>query len=245
MEMPGYGEDLAYIHDAGFRDYALKAAPGLLGILGRSGIRSGLVVDLGCGSGRLAAELNRAGYEALGVDQSPAMIQLARRIAPAAQFKIGSLLTVRIPPCDALTSIGECVNYLFDRRNSRKALSRLFRRVHRALKPGGVFVFDFADPGRLAKRLPQKSWVEGDDWAVLVSTEGDPSRQLLRREITCFRKAGKLFRRSQETHVLRLYRARDLEQDLERCGFQVRIAGSYGGFHLPTGIRVIVAHKSG
>ena len=71
--MPGYREDLAYVHDAGFRDYALNAAPGLLRMLRKNGVTEGLVVDLGCGSGRWAAELNRAGYRVLGVDQSAAM----------------------------------------------------------------------------------------------------------------------------------------------------------------------------
>jgi hypothetical protein len=41
-----YGEDLAYVHDVGFSGYALGAAPGILGILARGGIREGLVVDL-------------------------------------------------------------------------------------------------------------------------------------------------------------------------------------------------------
>jgi hypothetical protein len=33
-----YGEDLAYIHDAGFGEFALGAAPGMLEILRRSGL---------------------------------------------------------------------------------------------------------------------------------------------------------------------------------------------------------------
>lgn len=35
--MPGYREDLAYIHDSGFSDFVLSAAPGLLHILRRHG----------------------------------------------------------------------------------------------------------------------------------------------------------------------------------------------------------------
>lgn len=64
-------------------DYELKAAPGLLGILRRQGVARRLIVDLGRGSGRWAAELNRSGYDVIGVDQSSSMIGLARRIAPA------------------------------------------------------------------------------------------------------------------------------------------------------------------
>jgi SAM-dependent methyltransferase len=66
----GYREDLAYIHDAGFKDYALNAAPRLLRILRKNGVIDGLVVDLGCGSGRWAAELNRTGYQVLVVEVS-------------------------------------------------------------------------------------------------------------------------------------------------------------------------------
>ena len=46
-----YGEDLAYIHDVGFGDYALGSATGILELLARTGIREGLVVDLAAGAG--------------------------------------------------------------------------------------------------------------------------------------------------------------------------------------------------
>ena len=86
---------MAYIHDVGFGDYAKKAAPGLLRILRTCGVKEGLVVDLGCGSGHWARELNRAGYRVLSVDQSLAMIRLARQKAPASKFKVASSLAVK------------------------------------------------------------------------------------------------------------------------------------------------------
>ncbi|MBI3844280.1 MAG: class I SAM-dependent methyltransferase [Planctomycetes bacterium] len=142
---PLYGEDLAYVHDVGFGAFAKTAAPGLLRLLRRHGIASGRVVDLGCGPGSWARTLGRAGYEVLGVDISKAMIARARRHAPMAKFVCASLHDVELPPCDAVTSLGECVNYLFDRKASRASLHRLFRRVHAALRPGGLFVFDVSD----------------------------------------------------------------------------------------------------
>ena len=56
-----YREDLAYIHDVGHADFALRSAPGILEILRESGLRDGLVVDLGCGSGLWARKLLQAG----------------------------------------------------------------------------------------------------------------------------------------------------------------------------------------
>jgi SAM-dependent methyltransferase len=69
-----YGEDLAYIHDVGFGSFAREAAPGLLSILRKAGIRSGRVIDLGCGSGIWAAALCGAGYDVVGVDISADML---------------------------------------------------------------------------------------------------------------------------------------------------------------------------
>src|SRR5688572_2753213 len=125
--MPGYSEDLAYIHDVGFGGFAQKAGSGLLRILRRNGIFKGLVIDLGCGSGIWARELTRNGYGVLGVDISPSMIELARRNAPRAEFVMGSLLKVQLPACDAVTAIGECVNYSFDTANNKRVVTQLFR----------------------------------------------------------------------------------------------------------------------
>src|SRR5262245_7905127 len=69
-----YGDDLAYIHDAGFGELARNAAPFLVEALRRRGICDGLVIDLGCGSGLLARGLSEAGYDVLGIDISSAMI---------------------------------------------------------------------------------------------------------------------------------------------------------------------------
>lgn len=240
--MQGYRKDLAYIHDAGFSDYARSAAPGLLAILRKHGVADGLVVDLGCGSGRWAHELNRAGYRVLGVDQSSDMIRMARRIAPRSQFQVASLLSVNLPACGAITSIGECLNYCFDGRNSRERIRGLFRRVYQALRPGGVFVFDIAEPGRIPKQ-PENKWMAGPDWAVLVSIDGDKMRGTLQRQIISFRKIGSTYRRSEETHTLRLYRTTDLVNDLTSCGFRARRLSAYGAFRFPPGIAGALAVK--
>ena len=79
-----YARDLAEIHDAGYAEFSATAAPGLLRRLRRAGIGSGLVVDLGCGSGIWARALTDAGYDVLGVDPSAAMLRIARRRARGA-----------------------------------------------------------------------------------------------------------------------------------------------------------------
>lgn len=238
----GYDRDLAYIHHAGFEDYARGASPGLLGILRRAGIRDGLVVDLGCGSGIWARALTSAGYGVLGIDISRAMIALARETAPDARFRVGSLLSAELPACRAVTSIGECVNYLFDSRHGRAARVGFFRRVYQALSSGGVFVFDFAEPAR-APDSPRRFWSEGPDWVALVETSGNRRRRRLTRRIVSFRRVGRTFRRREENHVLELYEASALISELVRVGFEVEQLARYGRFPLLPGMAALVGRK--
>ena len=242
--MPGaYETDLAYIHDRGFTGYLDESAPGILAILRRAGIKSGSVVDLGCGSGRWAAILNEAGYSVTGMDASAAMLRLARSIAPASRFLHDSLCTAELPPCDAITSISECICYAFDTRTRRAGLPRLFRRAYAALRPGGVFVFDFATPNVIPDPQPRKSWWEEEDWAVLIQIEGDSRKRTLTRHITSFRQAGKLYRRNEEIHTLSLFDPLHTGELLRAAGFHVTMLEAYGRFRLPPGITALIGRK--
>ncbi len=244
--MNNYREDLAYINDAGFSDFTAGTTPGVLAILKRAGVRTGLVVDLGCGSGRWVAALGDAGYDVLGVDLSPDMIRLARKRAPLARFVTGSLLNTKLPACDAVTAIGEIVNYQFDPKHSRAALTRLFRRVHAALRPGGLFVFDVAGPDRVPVEVPALYWKEGSDWSLCVEVDGNAHSRWMTRKSVCFRKDAKgRYRRSEETHRLRLLDAAEVAAELETIGFRVRLHDSYGRFRLYPGMRAVVARKPG
>jgi SAM-dependent methyltransferase len=238
-----YRPDLAYIHDVGFGGFAAEAAPGLLHLLRRNGVRSGLVIDLGCGSGIWGRELAAAGYDVLGIDQSAAMIAIARKGVPGASFRTESFLTADLPPCAAVTAIGECFNYLFDPANTEQGLLRLLRRIYNALHPGGLLIFDGAVPGRVPGRGVQRKYVEGDDWAVLVAAEEDRPRRLLTRTITSFRKVGNLYRRCQEVHRLRLFDPSELAGQLRGIGFRTRTLRGYGLMHFPRGYVGFLARK--
>lgn len=238
-----YREDLAYIHDVGFGDYALESAPGILEILARNKIREGLVVDLGCGSGLWARELTKAGYRVLGIDISESMVEIARRCAPGAEFRAGSLFDADIPSCDAVTSIGEVFNYLFDPENSSRNLDGLFLRIHDALAPGGVLVFDVAEPGQVRRGAMERGFSEGEDWAVLVEKEEDAGRGILTRRIVSFRRVGEYYRRDDEVHRQRLYKSPEIAGKLRRAGFRVRTMRGYGRYRLPGAHAAFVARK--
>ncbi|MTV26381.1 class I SAM-dependent methyltransferase [Nitriliruptoraceae bacterium ZYF776] len=62
--------------------------------LGRFAPRT--VLDGGCGTGRVAAELHRRGTEVVGVDVDPSMLTVARRAAPEVPFVESDLTTLAL-----------------------------------------------------------------------------------------------------------------------------------------------------
>ncbi len=236
-----YREDLAYIHDAGYGSVARAGAAVLLEALSR-GPASGLVIDLGCGSGILSERVAAAGYEVLGIDLSADLLALARRRVPGGRFLQGSLWAAELPPCVAVAAVGEVVNYVFD-GGAGQGPRKLFRRVHDALGPGGPFLMDLAGPGRMAGAGRSRHWAEGDDWAVLVSAEEDRKRQLLTRQITSFRKVGEAYRRDHEVHRQRLYPAGEVAALLRGAGFRVRVLRGYGEYRFPRGVAGFLARR--
>jgi SAM-dependent methyltransferase len=237
-----YEDNLAYIHDVGFGNFAIQAAPGLLATLAEQGIRDGQLVDLGCGTGLWAAAAARAGYDVLGIDISASMLAIARKRVPRATFRQGSFLQTKLPRANATTAIGEVFNYRFDQSVNDERLFRFFATVYAALVPGGLFIFDIAAPGRSRAAPLVRHWVE-PDWALTVTTKEDTVKRELTRTMTTFCKVGKLYRRQAEVHRLRLYRPAEILSRLRGLGFRVRTVRKYGALGFPKGLTGFIARK--
>lgn len=242
-----YGDDLAHIQHDGFRDFSMRAAPELLALLRAAGIARGTVVDLGCGDGTWLHALTRAGHTAIGVEISPALAKHARRQAPRASVHVGSIYATPIPACDAVTALGEVLGYLPDageRGVPVPGFVAFFRRVARALRPGGLFAFDLVV--RHAKRpLHTRNYREGEGWAVLAESIEDAKRGRLTRDITMFRRIGRTdrWRRSREVHRVRVPEKAEILRALRDAGFVAKASSGYGRAAMLPGRAAFVARK--
>jgi SAM-dependent methyltransferase len=106
------------------------------------------VLDIGCATGRVSLALQRAGCFVIGVDINEAMIRTATKLARDAAIPVGfrvmdaRALGFRSESFDAVLMVGSVICYI----RGRTARVRVFREVHRVLRPGGtVFV---ATPSR-------------------------------------------------------------------------------------------------
>jgi SAM-dependent methyltransferase len=236
-----YSTDLAYIHDAGFSDFARRAAPEIVAIFRGYGIRRGLVVDVGCGSGVLASHLIEAGYRVLGIDRSAAMIRLGRQRTRRTTFRVASLPVVRFPRCVAIVALNEIVNYMSDSPRRLDALARFVAHAYEALTPGGLLIFDFLASGE--RRTYSGKSRSGADWAIAASAKIDRSGRVLTRELTMFRQIAGEYRKSHETHRIRIYEADRVRDVLTAAGFIVRMRRSYGRLRLLPGDFAVIAEK--
>ncbi len=229
-----YDRDLAYIHHQGFSDFARNAAPAVIALLHAAGIDRGLVIDLGCGSGVLARELVEHGFDVFGVDISAEMIALAREHVPGATFVAGSLHEVDLPPCAAITAIGEPFTYA-----DGDALRRTFARCAAALPAGGLLLFDVIEHLEGAE-MRYRNWsAEGDDWMIAVDVE-EEGRQI-RRRMWMYRAEGELYRRTSEVHHAWTFTRDELTAWLTEAGFAVTL----GGWELPPRRIAVQARKRG
>lgn len=55
---------------------------------------------------------------------------------------------------------------------------------------------------------------------------------------------GEHYRRDEEVHHLRLYKAKDMAEKLREIGFQIPVMRSYGQYKLPKAHAAFIAHKS-
>ena len=238
-----YGPEQARIHHEEFGRLADRAADLLVAELARAGVATGTVVDLGCGSGILARRMLAAGYDVLGSDLSESMLEIARRQAPGARLVRTSLLDLALPPCVAVAATGEALNYATDPRAGDAAFGVLARRIHDALAPGGIFLFDVSVPGRAGPDRRRVQFHDVPAWSVgVVETEGADA---LTRIITTFRRQedGR-YERSDERHLLHLYDTGELLAVLADSGFTADPLDDYDGAGGMPGWVVIRARRA-
>ena len=106
----------------------------------------GSVLDAGCGTGRVAAELARRGFEVVGVDLDPSMLAVARDKAPDLEWVEADLATVDLGRTfDVVVLAGNVMIFL-----QPGTEARVVANLARHLRPGGALVAGFSlQPGRL------------------------------------------------------------------------------------------------
>lgn len=193
------------------------------GLLASHGIREGILLDLGCGTGSLTELLSASGYDMIGVDNSGEMLQLAMEKRERSghdilylcqdmrEFELYGTVAAVISVCD-------CLNYITDPAD----LVTVFKLVNNYLDPGGIFLFDLNTEYKYETLLGDATIAEDrEDCSFIWENEYDRDEKLNVYDLAIFvREEEDLYRKYHETHVQRAYSPAEIQAALKEAGME-------------------------
>ena len=101
------------------------------------------VLDLGCGTGEpIARHLSERGFRVVCVDESEAMLAVARRVVPEAEFIRGDMRELTLP-CGFAAAVAWDSVFHVERERHRD----IFRKLHELLAQGGRLLLSAGGTG--------------------------------------------------------------------------------------------------
>ena len=208
MDNVPYGEWGTYIHS----------------LLCRYGVKDGLVLDLGCGTGTMTEILAGYGYDMIGVDNSGDMLELAMEKRLASGHDILYLLqdmrefelygTVR-----AVVSVCDSLNYITEEED----LLQVFRLVNNYLDPGGIFLFDLNTVYKYRELLGENVFAENrEESSFIWENWYEEETQINEYDLTLFIRTDEgLYEKYEETHYQRAYPVDTVRRLLAQAGLKL------------------------
>lgn len=190
----------------------------ILNLLQDRKITEGLVLELGCGTGKLMTLLGKAGFDMIGVDNSVEMLQIAREktsqdflylLQDMREFELYGTVKAVISVCDS-------VNYI----TKKEELRKVFQLVNNYLDPEGLFIFDFNTEYKYRELIGETVIAEDrEDVSFIWFNEYDEESHLNDIDLKVFvQEEGDIYRKFQEEHIQRGYTLDEIKQLLEESG---------------------------
>lgn len=196
----------------------------LVSLLRDYGIEDGLVLDMGCGTGTLTEMLADRGFEMIGIDYSPEMLEIAIEKKSKSGKDILYLNqdmrelelygTVR-----AVVSICDSVNYITE----PESLLKVFALVNNYLDKGGIFLFDLNTPYKYETLLADSVFAENREACSFIwDNLYDDQEKLNEYDLTLFLKDSEsgLYQKFEELHYQRAYALSEIRELLEKAGME-------------------------
>ena len=191
-----------------------------------------LILDLGCGTGKMTLELARRGYDMTGIDNSSEMLDVARASAENEGLENILWLNQDMREFELYGTVGvtvsclDCMNHLTNSSDFKKCLSL----VHNYLVPGGVFIFDVNGRGKFRRIYADNSYVmENESSMCIWQNYYNDKSGICHFYITLFSENDSgSYDRYDETQTEKMYTLRSIKNMLSATGFE--FVGAYSDF---------------
>ena len=200
----------------------------LIQLLKKYGVNDGLVVDMGCGTGKITEALAMAGYDMIGIDNSEDMLSIAReKLQEFSQedprkgilYLLQDMREMELyGTVRAAVSICDSINYILEDED----LKTVFQLVNNYLDQQGVFIFDLNTEYKYREILGEQNISENrQDTSFIWENYYYPEEAINEYDLTIYvREEGDLFRRYEETHYQRAYSLERIKELLQQAGME-------------------------
>ena len=201
-------------------------------ILLKNNIKEGLVVDLGCGTGTLTNILASFGYDMIGIDHSPQMLEVAKNKEESNPYDILYLLQDMrefelYGSVKAVVSVCDSINYILE----TSELKKVFTLVNDYLDPGGLFLFDVNTEYKYKEVIGNQTIGENrEDKSFIWENYYYEEERINEIELSLFVKEddgynstesrGELYRKHVEIHQQKAYSLEEIHEILEEVGLE-------------------------
>ena len=217
-------------------------------ILKRYGIEDGILLDLGCGTGKLTRLMEEKGFDMIGVDNSFEMLDIAREtskdnilylLQDMREFELYGTVRAVYSACDS-------INYILEEEDLRQ----VFSLVNNYLDPKGIFIFDINTRYKYEELLGENTFAENrEEGSFIWDNFYDEEDEINEYDLTLYIKdEDERFLRFQETHYQRCYSLETIIRLLEEAGLEYVVAFddySENPVHGESERILVVAHESG
>lgn len=225
--MPGDYALLAPIYDTvGMANYASTITPRLMDYAQRIDWLGRRIVVLGCGTGGAIEYLAQYPYTITGVDNTPEMLEFARRKLNESGGSIKWLqLDMRDTGNQIMQSDMVLALNVMNELNSLRDLEAVFATARKILEAGKLFIFDMitlqglTEASQSAEKLLYDS---PESLSVFHTCEYDFERQMQTLRYIIFRQQNGVWQRSEARRILRAFPVQAVASLLQRNGFQIQ-----------------------
>ena len=187
-----------------------------------------LVCDLACGTGNITIPMSQRGYDMIGVDISPEMLDVARSKNTSGKdvlFLCQDMKKLDLyGTCDAFLCMTDGFNYVTD----IKGLEKIFRRIRDCfIERDGIFIFDLSSVYKYKNILGNNTFIYEKD-EIFYTWENCYKEPFCKMELNFFKKSGNAYSRFSEKQIQRAYSESQIRKLLKECGFsRVDVYGGY------------------
>ncbi len=194
----------------------------LKSLLTQNGIKDGILLDIGCGTGNITQYLAKSGYDMIGIDNSDEMLSIAMEkreqshldilylLQDMREFELYGTVAAAVSICDSL-------NYILE----YDELVKVFKLVNNYLDPNGIFIFDLNTVAKYIAMDDETIAENREEGSFIWENSYFSEENINQYDLSIFEKLDNgFYAKHEETHLQRAYTISEIKSALKEANLE-------------------------